>query len=184
LLLTDDLTDKRLSTDNLQAECFWEWIQVSLNEGKLDSDQAAVVDGELILDIESLAQSYGRVFAKADHAVVLVQQFNSLGIAQMDGQDLKHRQYFSSVPGQQQKQMLAGRGSGLFAGSNHGQGATKSFVVVDKQTSDFILKSGLVTKGDAKMWSSMSDANGSHDTLLRLEKAIQAVSLAKTSVRY
>lgn len=189
LVLSDVLTETQLPTDNLQAERFWDWIQESLNEGKLDSDQAAVVDGELILDIESLAKSYGRVFAKADHAVVLVQQFNSLGIAQMDGQDFKHRQYFSSLPGQQQKRGLSGHGSGLFAGSNHGahsqrQAQTKSFVVVDKQTSDFILKSGLVTKGDAKTWSSTTHVSDSQDTLLRLEKAIQAVSLAKTSVRF
>lgn len=155
--------DAFVSQETLEAERFWNWVQEAVQSESLPQDLIAEVDGECVVDVAGLVGQYQRVYLQADHAVVLMQKFNYLGIAQLDGQDYKYKQYFSLPPEK------ASQAANRLFGSKQTAVKTekKRFALMDERSKSFYFGTALAqTRG---RWQTHEPLT-TRDTLERLNK--------------
>ncbi|MEC8460598.1 MAG: TraI domain-containing protein [Pseudomonadota bacterium] len=153
--------------DTLEAEQFWAWLKEQLANKTLSDEHTAIVAGELILDIEALAQIYSQQQVRSERAVVIVKQFNALGIAKMSGQDYRYEQYFSEPPGSQgQTNSFLSR----TASSAQQNKIMRQFIVLDQASTQFYISASYTGVDHGYRWSSAGTTPSSAASLDRLNQ--------------
>ncbi|MEC8064417.1 MAG: hypothetical protein VX112_06205 [Pseudomonadota bacterium] len=99
LELDDIPSEAFVPEETLAAEKYWEWLKEKIKDRNYVSRSGSgiqIVDGDVLLDHDQLITEFGRVFSRFRDAVVIGAQFNHLGLCQLDGQDYRYFQYYTS----------------------------------------------------------------------------------------
>jgi len=96
----DDIELESFLDMELEAgEAFWKWMKEGIQSGKIAINKEKgfvhkVGDG-LFIDYKELAKKFSSIYSdKFPNWTVVVQQFNSMGIAKLSGGDYKYEQFF------------------------------------------------------------------------------------------
>ncbi|MBM93425.1 MAG: hypothetical protein CMF51_01570 [Legionellales bacterium] len=100
--IKDDLADVLIPDSLQEAESFWHWLKSGLlkDQFKLNSQDALVHklhNGSIFLREEIFKAYLESIGERSSNWVVLMQQFNHLGLTRLSGSDAKFDQYFGSV---------------------------------------------------------------------------------------
>ena len=113
------------------AEQFLRWLQEQVKKEEIkinekNSSAHKLKDG-VVIDIETLAKKFSSIYSdKFPSWTVIVQQFNSLGIAKMSGSDYKFEQFFG-------KKAILGSGghASMFASVVGGKSSSGQLIFIE-----------------------------------------------------